>query len=67
MFLLGVGILLIYLQVLLIRWALRINEQVDIQKAQVDLLAKLCEKQGVPVDEINSIMYTHKLVKSSYR
>lgn len=62
-FIFGVAVLIIYLQVLLVRWALRINEQIRIQKAQLDMLVKLCEKQGVPVEELNVIMYTHGMAK----
>ena len=60
-FLVGLALLLIYFQVILIRLVFQIPKQISIQKAQLDLLVKLCEKQGVAVEELNNIIAVHKV------
>lgn len=44
------------LQFVFIRWAFRINTQVRNQLITINLLIKLCEKQGVEPSEIEEIL-----------
>jgi hypothetical protein len=45
-------ILIIVIQIAIIRWIFKINRQVENQRAQIWLLMKLCEKNGVTEAEL---------------
>jgi len=49
-------VIIIYVQVQILRWIFKVDRHLLNQKAQIWLLIKLCEKQGVPPEEIRTIM-----------
>jgi hypothetical protein len=48
--------IIIYIQVQILRWIFKVDRHLLNQKAQIWLLIKLCENQGVPPEEIRAIM-----------
>ncbi len=57
----GLALLAIYIQVLIIRWVFKIEQQLSNQRATVWLLMKLCEKQGVAPEEIMTIKASNNI------
>ncbi len=55
------AIIIILIQVVIIRWIFRIDEQINNQKATIWLLIKLCEKQGVSEEQLRNIMKVFKI------
>lgn len=53
--------LAIIIQVVIIRWVFKIDEQVSNQKAMIWLLIKMCEKHGVDLKELEQIRTTFKI------
>jgi hypothetical protein len=45
----------LFIQVIIVRWAFRIDTQVKNQNAMIFLLARLCEKANVSETDIESI------------
>lgn len=54
----GAGGLALVLYYVITRWAHEINKRNRLLEAQVKLLSKIAEKQGVSTDEINGINST---------
>jgi Tfp pilus assembly protein PilN len=58
LFIAVVGILI---QVIIIRWIFRIDRQIENQRAQIWLLMKLCEKNGVTDAELSNFKQSFKI------
>lgn len=54
----GVGLLALVLYYVITQWAHQIHKRNRYLEAQIKLLAKIAEKQGVAADELTGIMAT---------
>lgn len=50
------AIIILLIQMVILRWIFKINEQMNNQRAAVWFLMKIAEKQGVSAEEISQIM-----------
>lgn len=49
------------IQLVIVRWMWKVNIQTKQQRVILELLAKLCEKNGVAKDEIESLKFGHDI------
>ncbi len=56
-----VGAIALGLQLIIVRWMWKVNIQTKQQRVILELLAKLCEKNGVTKDEIESLKFGHDI------
>jgi hypothetical protein len=60
---LGFAVLWVLIYVLIVRWVFRINTHVRNQRTMIELLIKLCRRNGVPEEELYSIKAGENIVE----